>query len=63
MAEVKAGHLLYTIIDLEGKVRHERYAEYDGLVSGIRVFAAIQEGEWDIMLVRRAPSGHDPAGN
>ncbi len=59
MEEVQAGQLLYTIVDLEGHTRHERYAEYDGLVSGIRVFAAIQEGEWDIMLVRAV----DPAEN
>jgi len=49
--EVKVGQLLYSILDLHGDRRYQRFAEHDGLVSAIRVFAAIQAGEWDISVL------------
>lgn len=52
--EVRAGALLYSILGLDGEVRHERYAEHDGLVSALRIFGAIQPGEWDIALLSAA---------
>jgi predicted deacylase len=52
--EVAAGQLLYTIRDTLGQVRYQHYAPSGGLVSAMRIFAAIQEGEWDISILRPA---------
>ncbi len=49
--EVQSGERLYTLRDTTGLVCYERYADHAGLVSAIRVFAAIQEGEWDIAIL------------
>lgn len=49
--EVRAGERLYTLLDLTGAVCYEHYAPHAGLVSAMRAFAAIQEGEWDIAVL------------
>lgn len=49
--EVQAGERLYTLIDTTGAVCYERFADHAGLVSAIRIFGAIQEGEWDIAVL------------
>lgn len=48
---VTAGALLYRIRDLNGAIIHEQHAAHAGLVSAIRVFAAISAGEWDISVL------------
>lgn len=49
--EVRAGDRLYTLLDLTGAVCYEHHAAHAGLVSAMRAFAAIQEGEWDIAVL------------
>lgn len=53
---VDAGELLYRLIDLRGEVAYEHHAPHAGLVSALRVFAAIGEGEWDISVLRAVES-------
>ena len=48
---VQAGDLLYRILDLKGQIMHAQRAAHAGLVSAMRVFAAIQAGEWDITVL------------
>jgi predicted deacylase len=52
--DVAAGQLLYTVLDAEGRMCYQHHAPHAGLVAAIRAFAAIQEGEWDISVLRRA---------
>ena len=49
---VRAGQLLYQTLNLAGKVVYERHASYDGLVSAIRIFGAIQIGDWDVSVLQ-----------
>ncbi len=49
---VQPGQLLYHILDLHGNIQYEHYAAYAGVVSAIRVFGMIQEGEWDIAVLQ-----------
>lgn len=51
--EVRTGDLLYCVRDLHGTEIHTQYATHDGLVSAIRIFAAIQAGEWDVAVLER----------
>jgi predicted deacylase len=49
--EIRSGELLYTLLDTFGAVRHQQRATHDGLVSAIRIFGMIQEGEWDVAVL------------
>jgi predicted deacylase len=50
---VQRGQTLFRVLDLRGGLRYERKAEHGGIVSAIRIFGMIQEGEWDICVLER----------
>jgi len=50
---VRAGQVLYRVLSLRGEVRYEHRAAHAGLVSAIRIFGMIGEGEWDIAVLER----------
>lgn len=49
---VQKGDLLYRIRTLDGKISDEQRAAHPGLVSAIRIFAAINVGEWDVCVLQ-----------
>jgi predicted deacylase len=50
--KVVAGQLLYSILNARGEICYQRHAAHDGLISAMRVFAAIQAGEWDVSVLQ-----------